>query len=142
MASPDLKINSLIFHNASYFSLAESNKMPSSKKIRTREIFSGTQTPAPEVGDTEHELQDAISASNDRRIRYSNRPSAVFGVGNPRKYQADSYCVHEHAQERLYTNKDCWTPTVVWAGVAVTCPKPGQGPLTCSNWLPAGPLIC
>ena len=67
---------------------------------------------APEVGDAEHELEDAVAARDDGRVGDGNGAAAVLGVADARKDDANHGCVHDQAHHGLNPDNEPGPPAV------------------------------
>ena len=97
---------------------------------------------APEVGDAEHELEDAVAARDDGRVGDGDGAAAVLGVADARKDDADHDCVHDQPHHRLHPDDQPGPPAVAAHGrnpflstAAGCCTKKlqhaGQNALSC-----------
>lgn len=72
---------------------------------------------APEIGDAEHEFQDAVAARDDRRVGDGDGAAAVLRVTNARKDDADHDSVHDQAHHRLHPDDQPRPPAVTATGL-------------------------
>ena len=99
------------------------------KHDRPRKKPNAAHLGAPEVSDAEHELQDAVAARDDCRVRYGDGAAAVLWMTDAGKDDANHDSVHDQAHHRLNPNDQPRPPAVTATTLqAVAQPFWRQGP--------------
>lgn len=75
----------------------------------------------PEVGNAEHELQDAISPRDYSRVRDADGPTPVLGVRDARKNDAQGDRIQKEANDGLHSDEEGAQVAVIWGRIAIPC---------------------